>query len=232
MAKTQEGKGTEIFESPDALKDRFNQSGEYFNKHKNVLLYVLGGLAVIIAGFLYYQSEQKKQNVQAQSEMFVAVNYFELDSLNKALNGDGKYPGLLSISEDYSGTDAANLANFYIGTIYMKQGKFDEAISYLEDFKAKDLLIQARAYSLIGDAYMEKEDAENAIKYYVKSTNYKPSEFFTPRYLLKLGLAYEKNKDYEAAVKTYDHLIEKYHKAQEVNDAKKYKARAEVLAAN
>ncbi|HEY8401142.1 MAG TPA: tetratricopeptide repeat protein [Cytophagaceae bacterium] len=232
MAKTTEGKGTEIFESPDALVEKFNHSGEYLKKYRNLILYAVAGLALAVAGFIYYKYTLKEQNKQAQIDMFPAVRYFELDSLNRALNGDGKNLGLLQITEDYSGTKAAELANFYIGNIYLKQGKYEDAIKHLKEFNANDLLVQARAYSLIGDAYMELNDLDNAIKFYLKATNYKPTEQFTPRYLLKLGLAYEKNKEFGSAVKAYSQIIDKYSKAQEVNEAKKYKARAEVLAAN
>jgi hypothetical protein len=43
--------------------------------------------------------------------MFQAVYYFEADSLDKALNGDGNNLGFLEIIDEYSVTDAANLAN-------------------------------------------------------------------------------------------------------------------------
>jgi len=43
----------------------------------------------------------------------------------------------------------------------LKQGKFEDAIEYLKKFNAGDLLIQARAYSLIGDAYLELKDNED-----------------------------------------------------------------------
>jgi hypothetical protein len=56
--------------------------------------------------------------------MFQAVRYFESDSLNLALNGDGNNLGFLQIVEDYSGTKAGNLANYYAGVIYLKQGNF------------------------------------------------------------------------------------------------------------
>jgi prefoldin subunit 5 len=46
---------------------------------------------------------------------------------------------------------------------------------------------------------------------------------------MKLGIAYEANKDYENAAKTYTTIVDDYSKAQEYNDARKYKARAEEL---
>ena len=49
--------------------------------------------------------------IEAQTEMFVAEQYFAKDSFNLALNGDGNYPGFIEIAEDYSVTKAGNLAN-------------------------------------------------------------------------------------------------------------------------
>ena len=41
---------------------------------------------------------------------------------------------------------------------------------------------------------MKDRDIENAISYYKKASEYKPNEFFTPRYIMKLAMAYEVNK--------------------------------------
>jgi tetratricopeptide (TPR) repeat protein len=73
-----------------------------------------------------------------------------------------------NVIEDYGMTDAAKLANYYAGVAYLKQGKFQVARLYLEDFSSNDLLVQARAYSLIGDTYMEEQNFEDAAKYYQK----------------------------------------------------------------
>ncbi|MDZ7647512.1 MAG: hypothetical protein U5K54_10235 [Cytophagales bacterium] len=55
---------------------------------------------------------------------------------------------------------------FISAAIYLKQGKYPLAIFHLEDFSQAIFLVQARAYSLMGDAYMEQKDFENAAKYY------------------------------------------------------------------
>ena len=68
----------------------------------------------------------------------------------------------------------------YAGVSYLKQGKFELARLYLEDFNASDLLIQARAYSLVGDSYMEEKKYDDAAKYYNKAANYKPNKYFSP----------------------------------------------------
>jgi len=68
----------------------------------------------------------------------MAQKYFEQDSLNKALNGDGQNPGFLDIIDEYSMTNASNLANYYTGLIFLKQGKYQDAINYLEKFDSDD----------------------------------------------------------------------------------------------
>jgi tetratricopeptide (TPR) repeat protein len=77
---------------------------------------------------------------------------------------------------------------------------------------------------------MELNDFGNAISYYKKASDYKPNEFFTPRYLMKLGVAYEANKEYANAAEAYTKIVDQYSRSQEYNEARKYKARAEELA--
>ena len=45
--------------------------------------------------------------------MFKAEEYYRMDSLQKALNGDGINWGFVRVIKEYGGTDAGNLARFY-----------------------------------------------------------------------------------------------------------------------
>lgn len=159
--------------------------------------------------------------------MFQAIFYFEADSLSLALNGDGNNLGFIGIIDEYGITKAANLAHFYAGVSFLKQGKYEAARLYLEDFKSNDLLIQARAYSLIGDTYMEEQKYADAARFYEKAANYKPNKYFTPAYLMKAALAYEKAEQREKAIKAYDEVINKYWESAEYQNARKLKARLE-----
>jgi tetratricopeptide (TPR) repeat protein len=220
----------ELVENPDALAQRLTVGSEDFvKKNKTKLLGVFAAIAaIIVAGFLYY-NYRTTQNEEANEAMFQAVYYFEADSLNKALNGDGQYDGLLKIADEYSGTDAGNLANFYAGVALLKQGSFAEAQSHLEDFKSDDYLMQARAYSLIGDALSEQGKYKEAADMYTKAANHNSNQYFSPLYLMKAGIAYEAGNDFQAAVNAYDKIIKSFSASAEVTDAKKYKARAETL---
>lgn len=198
-------------------------------KYRNLLLILVGVITIGVAGYFYYQYTLDESNKEAQNAIYPAVYYFEQDSLDKALKGDGKNLGLVDIAETYSGTKTAKLAHFYTGVIYLKQAKFEDAISHLKEFSSSDYLIQARAYALTGDAYMELEKYDEAASYYLKASDYKPNEQFTPVYLMKLATAYESSKENKKASDTYDIILKKYPKSPELNDAKKYKARVDAL---
>lgn len=217
---------TKLYESPEALQEQLSKTQQFADKNKNLLTGVLTVAVLIIGGIFWYQWYVNKQDVAAQEQLFPAVFYFEKDSLVKALDGDGNYTdGFVAISEDYSMTDAGNLAKFYAGASYLKLGDFDLAIEYLSSFSSSDYLVQARAYCLLGDAYMENEQVGEAITQYKKATEYYPNEEFTPVYLMKLAIAYEVSNDNDSAKMIYQQIIDDYPSAQEVNNAKKYMAK-------
>lgn len=224
--------GNELLESPEALAERLSHTEEFLEKNKKLVFGIGGLLVLIIAGFFAYKAYVTNQNEQAQAEMFQAIHYFEGGEYDKALEGDGNYPGFLEIIDDYGVTDAANLAHYYAGTVYLQKGSFNEAIDHLQDFSTDDLLVQSRAFALIGDAYMELEQYGQAAESYDKAANHKPNEFFTPIYLSKAALAYELNENNQEALERYTRIIEEYYGSNEYEGARKQQARLEALASN
>lgn len=230
MAKgNKKDEGIDVIEDQNAIMDK---AGEFFDSKKNkALVFGIGGIiAAIVVGVAGYNYYITNQNNTAQDELFQAQFYFEADSLGLALNGDGNSYGFLEIIEEFGGTKAANLSNFYAGVSYLKLGDYEGAIRHLDDFSSSDYLVQARAYSLIGDAHMEQDDFTNAIKYYEKAVDYKPNKEFTPVYLKKLAIALEQDGLLAEAAKTYGIIEKEYPQSAEVHDAKKQKSRLLALA--
>ena len=226
-SKTETKQSTDLLENPEALAEKLSRTEEFLEKNRVIVLSIMGALLLVVAGVFGFRYYKNSQNVQAQNEMFQAVYYFESDSLELALRGDGNNLGFVDIAEEYAITEAGNLANFYAGVAFLKQQKYKLAILYLEDFSSKDLLVQARAYSLIGDAYMELDDYGSAASFYEKAAGYKPNKYFTPQYLMKAALAHEKLNANSAAIEAYQTIIDKYWDSAEFQEARKHKARLE-----
>lgn len=225
MAKNEEKK--DILENPEVLAEKVTTAEHWLEENPKIVFGVLGLVALLVAGFYGFRYWIGTQDKEAQKEMFQAVRYFEADSLNLALEGDGNNLGFKQIIDEYSMTDAANLANFYAGAICLKQGKFQLAIFYFEDFKSDDAIVQARAYSLMGDAYMEQKKFDEAANWYNKAANHKPNKYFTPGYLMKAALAHTKLNETDKAIKAYQRIIDEYFDSAEFQNARKFKARLE-----
>lgn len=226
MAKKEEHKH-ELLENPEALKEKLAGAESWLESNPKTVVGLAAAVLLLVGGYFGFQYYKQSQNVLAQKEMFQAVFYFESDSLDRALNGDGNNLGFLNIVEDYGITDAGNLANYYAGVCYLKQGKYELARLFLEDFSSSDLLVQARAYSLIGDSYMEEQKYEEAANFYSKAANYEPNKYFSPSYLMKEALAYEKLNQNDKAKAAYEKVITQYWDSGEFQNARKLKARLE-----
>jgi tetratricopeptide (TPR) repeat protein len=223
MAKTkQKQQGNEFYENPEVLAQQLTKTEEFIENNKKVVFGLGGIIALVIVAFFGYRYYMNNLNQEAQKEMFQAVYWFENDAYDKALNGDGNNFGFLSIVEDYGSTKAGNLANYYLGSIYLTKGEFDTAVDYLKSFGSDDLLVQSRAYALTGDAYMELGNYTLAAEQYGNAVNYKSTKEFTPQYLMKQALAYEQANELESAKKSYKRVVEEYESSREFTEAQKY----------
>ena len=214
-----------LMEDPDALAARLVESEDFVRNNRNVLLGLLALVVLAVAGGFGYYTWHNQQDDKAQTSMFRAVSHWETDSLNQAIKGDGKAPGLTTVANEYGTTKAGNLANFYAGVASLKQGKYKEALDYLEDFSSDDYLVQSRAYSLMGDAQLELNKPKEAADLYAKAADHNANEYFSPAYLLKEATAREVASDTEGAAKAYDRIISTYPTAPEAAEARQYKAK-------
>ena len=213
-----------------AVEEAFSKTEHFIEQNQKIILIVIGVIVVVVLGFfgfkrLYLAPKEK----EAQGQMFMAEKYFEMDSINKALNGDGNYPGFLEIMDQYGITKCANLAHYYAGICYLKKGEYQKAIDYLKKFSGKDQMVGPMATGAIGDAYMELGDTEKAVGYYMKGADQRKNDFTTPLLLQKAGWAYEELGKYEDALKVYKRLKSEYLRSTEARDADKYIGKLEAL---
>lgn len=198
----------------------------YQLKKKSKWLYFIGACLVVGSiTFVSIKNYYDRQEIKAHNAMFQAVYYFEQENWSKALHGDDIYIGFLDLIIKFPNTKASNLAHFYLGNIYLHQQQHDKALVHLLKFKTKDKLLHPRTLSLIADIYCDKEKYPQAIKYYQKATTLYTNTTLNAQYTFKLALAYEANKQYEAAIKIFKQIIQKYPSSMYFHEAKKHKSR-------
>lgn len=206
-----------------------SNSEKFIEKNKKIITIVIAAIVLGIAAYFLYQSfvvEPREKRVQ--EELFAAQKYFEQEDFKKALEGDGKHAGLISLIEEYGSTKGGSLANFYAGNIYLRQGEYKKAIKHLSAYKGEDKILAQQTKALIGDAYVELGQLDKAISNYkdaAKSNNV----MTTPFILLKLGQVYEMQKNNAEALNCYKRIKTEFPASQEYREIEKYISRLENL---
>lgn len=192
-------------------------TAERFFETNSKVITIIFGSAVVIALLLMatHRFYSLPREAKAKEQMFAAEQYFEKDSFNLAINGDGNYPGFLDIIDTYGRTKAGKLARYYVGVSDLHLGKYQEAIDYLEGFKTDDLLLGPVALGATGDAYCELGNKEKAVKLYMEAAELNPNAFTSPIYYLKAGNLYEALGSKDKALAAYKVIKDKYAESSE-----------------
>ena len=217
----QESTTAEVFETLDTTA---NKTEEWVVKYQNFILGFIGVVAIGVLGYLGYKNfvvEPKAQEAvselnQAQYYFELAVNSIESDSLyRRALNGgEGKY-GFLDIIENYKGTPAAKLATYSAGMAYLNLKEYENAIIYLDQFKADDILLSALAKGAIGDAFAQLGQIDDAYDYYIQASKVSENMYSTPKYLYKAAMLGAENGKIKQAISFLERIEKEYPKAEE-----------------
>ncbi len=224
--KEQEIKKTE--KTIENIEESLTRSEEFIIKNQNSLIIGVLVILVIVLGYFGYQKyiiEPKTQD--AQEQIFAAQQFFESDSLDKALFGDGNHLGFVDIADEYSATKPGKLANYYAGICFLKKGDFDKAIDYLSKFKVDDQLVAPMAQGALGDAYLEKGNQEKAVSQYLKAATMKNNSFTASMFYFKAAETLELMGKNSEALANYKDIRDKYPKTKYGNNIERYIARVE-----
>lgn len=222
-------KKTQEADNLQELESALTRTEQFVEDNQKIITYIVGGIVLVVAAYLgfnkfYLQPKGKEAN----SQMFMAENYFEKDSFNLALNGDGNYLGFLDIIDDYGMTKAANRAKYYAGISYLHLGQYQDALDYLNDFDTDDLLLAPVAEGAKGDVYLEMGDNDSALKQYKKAYNLSDNELTTPIYMMKAARLLESMDELQKAMDLYKDIKAKFPKSAEATNADRYIARVKI----
>lgn len=213
---------------PLNVDEALSTSEAFLLKNKNLLLGVVIALVVIVGGYLGYKhfiSEPKEQ--KASEAIFKGEQYFGDDNFEIALQGDSLgYAGFIKLADQFSGTDAGNLANAYAGLCYAQLGKYEDAIKYLDKFSGNDLLVAPAVMGALGNCYAQVGQLDKAVATLLKAAEHANSMTLSPIYLIQAGQILEKQGKNAEAVDAYKQVKNKYGNSYQAMDIDKYIERA------
>jgi tetratricopeptide (TPR) repeat protein len=191
-------------------------------------------VVLAVAGYFIYRSMVTVPNERKAEEVaFKAEEYYRMDSLDKALNGDGVNQGLLRIISRYGGTAAGNRAKLMAGSIYLRKGDYKNAIKQLEDFSTDVKQVEAKSTAVLADAYSElgastntNSNKEKAAGLYKKAAGiFEKDDAGSAEYLYRAGVLYESMGKNKEAIDAYKLIKDKYPRSDRGYEIDKHLAR-------
>ena len=184
---------------------------DFLSQNQNLILVIVLLIVVVAGALIYFFSNQGSQNAEANEAMFQAIYYYEQDSLNLALNGDGNNYGFLDVIDEYGSTDASDIAKYYAGVISVRQGLTAEGIDYLQSVSTGDNMLGMSTAMALGFAYEEQGDYEKAAASFEDAASI-PAENdqTTPTMLFNAGRNYEAAGNISKARALYQQIKDKY----------------------
>ena len=196
-----------------------NNQETFFLKYKKAIIAAVVAVIVIIAGSIAFSTFYWGPRAEkASTALAKAQDLFANEQFEKALNGDKGVEGFLAVASNYSGTDAANLANLYAGLCYANLGKWQDAVKYLDDFSAQDdAMISPAALAALGNAYAHTNQIDKAVSALKDAASKADSEAedgvnnsIAPSALIQAARLLESQNKQDEALKIYKTVKEKY----------------------
>ncbi|MBQ2059650.1 MAG: hypothetical protein II491_00075 [Prevotella sp.] len=220
------------------MGETLNTSEAFFLKYKKAILCGLAAIVVIVVGCILYNNYVAVPHEQeASTALAKGQEYLDNEQFDKALKGDGAgFAGFAKIADDFSGTDAGNLANLYAGLCYANQEKPDwkKALEYVEKFSPKgDMLISPASQMALGDIYANNDQVDKAVESFKKAAAMadkkatdNTNNSVAPVAMRKAGVLLEATGKKAEALQIYKDIKAKYVNSAVFQDIDKYIERA------
>ena len=201
-----------------AQEQQVSKSEAFFEKNKKIISGVVIALIVIVAGCIllnnYYFEPRANE---ASTELAKSQELFNQQQYDKALAGFQK------VASNYSSTDAGNLAQLYIGLCQANLGKWQEAVSALEEFSGKgDQMISPAAEGALGNAYANLNQLDKAVEHLKKAAKLADNNSLSPTFLIQAGEILESQGKKDEALKLYQQVKDDYQQSMQYQSIDKY----------
>lgn len=205
-------------------EEMLSRSETFIEKNQKKIMWTIVIIAVVIAGIVLYKNfYQAPREEKASTALSVGETYFDFGNYDMALNGDSTtFFGLNKVIEEYNGTDAANLANAYAGLALAQNGKFEEAIKYLEEFNGGNDQVSIAIKAALGNCYANVGNLEKAVSLLEAAAKESNTQALSPIWLRQAGIIYEKLGKKAEALKCYTKIKDSYYDSPIASDIDKY----------
>ena len=207
----------------DPLLETFSRAQGFYENNKTT---VYGGLLAIILivggaiGYYYYSTAQEEK---AQTLMADASVFYMNSNYQKALTGSEEdfTVGFEQIINNYSGTDAANLARYYAAVCEYNLGNIEQAVTYIEDYEIPEGILGVGPISFHAVVMTDLGNHSDAAELYVKAAEWDQNDATTPYNYLEAANAYYDAGNQSEAKKYAQLVVDEYSNSDQTAQAQR-----------
>lgn len=216
----------------DPLLDTVSKAQSVYDNHKTTVIGGFLAIVLIVGGAIGYYYYSVSQENKAQQLMADATTYYMNSNYEQALSGSEAdfTVGFEQIINNYSGTDAANLARYYAAVSEYNLGNLQEAIAYIEEYELPEGILGVGPISFHAVLMTESGNHQEAAELYIKAAEWDENSSTTPYNYLEAANAYQDAGDKANAEKYAQLVVDEYPNSRQVAGAEKLLGR--LMAAN
>lgn len=206
------------------IEEVLSASEHFIEKNQKKILISLLAIIVLVGGVIAYNYLYKyPRSENAITALYKGERYFQNQEDSIAIFGNGNdYLGFESITKEFHGTKAADLAHAYAGICYSRLGDNENALKHLNKFKGGDILITPAILGAVGDIYINMGNTDKAISTFNYAAKKANDNLLSPIFYNKAGMAYLSSKNFSKAIETFQMIKDKYINTPQAQEADKY----------
>ncbi|MDE6528605.1 MAG: tetratricopeptide repeat protein [Muribaculaceae bacterium] len=189
----------------DGLNDSLTAMTAKVQDNKKIIMVcslVVVAIAAIVLAYVYFF---RNPGIQKQNDQIGAAD------LELAQGNDSTAMVQYMALADNGSYDAANRAALQSAILLYQDGKYEEALKYIDKYSVKDEIIGAGARSLKGDCLVNLDrldEAAGAFKDAISTSDNNPA--YTPFFMMKLARVYAAQNKHNEEAKIYEEIVKNY----------------------
>jgi tetratricopeptide (TPR) repeat protein len=207
----------------DPLLDKYTQAVSFFNANRTLILSLTVTLIVVIGVMIGYKFYAEGQEDKAQNLLATAEKSYSVTDYETALNGD-EYTlsyGFVQIADEFSGTNAGNLAAYYAAVSNYKLDNYVDALAYIQEYKSPKGIMGVGSVSFHATLLELNGSLEKAARKYEEAANWDMNDSTTPFNLMKAAKVYKELGNTEKVMSLTSTIIEEYPNSDEATTSRR-----------
>ena len=181
-------------------------------------------LLVAIAGTIFYIYNVRSNNEIASKEFGKIFSYYDKGDYKIAIDGikDKKINGLKQIAEEFDGTDAGEIAEFYLANSYLVSEKYSEAKKHFENCNTSNSLLKSATLSGIAQCYESEKNYLEAAKNFEQAATYTKENYLNAEYLFHSAMNFANAGEKEKGIEILKRIRIDFPKSEISRDIDRY----------